>query len=331
MNSILPEYRVEELPSRFVGYPDGTEIYVQPHSFGSAMNIEMVGRNNIKIMDETLYGVKVKGMSKNLLTPQDILFLGVYRNLVSSKSNKINIKSICPKCLKENIVSKSLNIIQFKAIEDFNKDVYPLEVDFNEYTFWFGFVSYKDFEFCVNRYKGHKLYQLCLQVQKYQNKETGELFEKPEYNARTGKTRDIALIEKYINEVRDILFNLVDEDKDTLEEVTSLLEDYGVKPIDIVCSDENCKHEYKIDLDDENVLVMPFRESKATPRSRIRLCKSNVHRSDNFETDEFEGSTSIDGNDKEIEKQPIEVEQTLHHKSKSEQITYFKDTTNENT
>lgn len=317
MNNIIPEYEVKELPSRFIGYPEGTKIYATPHSFGSALNIEMVGKNNVNTMSETLEGIKVEGMPKNLLTPQDILFLGVYRNLLSSKHDKIDVRSYCPKCLNENHEKRSLRDIKFKTIEDFDKDVYPLEVDFNEYKMWFKFLSYKDFDFCMKKYRGHKLSQIALQVSQYQNKETNEIFEKPEYSMNSNRETATKLIEKYVNEVKDILYSFVDEDKDTLEEVLSLLEDYGLKPIEVTCQDKNCKNSYEINLDEEGILVTPFREPEVSPRNRIKLHKSNVSEPDSTETNELERSRNPVGYDaktiEQSETKKIASENQIHY------------------
>lgn len=290
MNSILPEYEVKELPSRFAGYPEGTKVYAKPYTYGSALNIELVGKNNINTMKEILSGIKTEGMPKNLLTPQDILFLGVFRNLMSSMHDKISIESYCPKCLHLNKTVASLKDIKFKEIEDFDASVYPLEVDFNDYTMWFGFVSYKDFDFCLKRYRGHKMYQLSLQVLQYKNKQTEELIKKPNFNANTNDKKDTALIEMYVEKVRTILYNLVDEDKDTLEEVCRILEDYGLKPLEVQCEDPLCGDKYTVDFNDDNVLVLPFRETQQSPRNRIKLRKNDISESDTLETDEFEGS-----------------------------------------
>lgn len=290
MDNIIPEYEVKELPSRFIGYPEEVKIYATPHSFGSALNIEMVGKNNINTMSETLEGIKVVGMAKNMLTPQDILFLGVYRNLLSSKHDKIDIRSYCPKCLNENHEKKSLSDIKFKAIEDFNRDVYPIEVSFNDYTMWFTFLSYKDFDFCMRKYRGHKLTQLAFQVCKYVDKNSGETFEKPEYSSNTKNTTATKLIEEYVSKLKGILYSFVDEDKETLEEVVNILEDYGLKPVEVHCKDEHCKNVYSVELDGEGILITPFRDTEVSPRDRIKLHKNNFDGSNISEENEFERS-----------------------------------------
>lgn len=321
MDSILPEYEIKELPSRFIPYPEGIKIFAKPYTYGAALNIEMVGRSNVNTMREILSGIKVEGLQKNLLTPQDILFLGIYRNLMSSKHDKIEINSICPKCLKENKTVKTLKAIKFEAIDDFDKSCYPIEVDFDNYTMWFGFLTYKDFDFCLTRYKGVTIYQQALQVLKYKDKTTNEEFEKPAYNAQSGKKEDIARIEAYLEKVRHILYNFVDEDADALVEVIKLLENYGLKPIEIECEDETCKHQYTINVDDNNVLIMPFRSSKVDARDRIKLSRKQDDRLSEFETDEFKGSTSIAGtNTNEGSKKRKQSAKTLENE---EQIQYF--------
>lgn len=317
MDSIIPHYEVKELPSRFVGYPDGVRVLIAPYTAGAAMNIEMVGRTNINVFEETLDGIKVEGMPKNLLTPQDILFLGVYRNLVSSSHDKITLTSICPKCLNENKDNATLKTIKFKDIEEFDKSCYPIEVDFNDYTMHFGFVTYKDFKLCLNKFRGQKIYQLALQVVDYTDKKTGETFRKPDYNL----DRKTDLIEKYATDVRHILYNLVDEDRETLEEVIDILEDYGTKPIETECQDKRCRHKYSFSINDEGVLVTPFRETVKSARARIKLRKTDIDRPDNDETNEPEGS-GITGETSRETGERKEKARTKQLDSK-DQIQYF--------
>jgi hypothetical protein len=325
MDSIIPEYEVKELPSRFIGYPEGIKIFAKPYTFGTALNLQLVGRNNINTLSEILDGVRVEGMPKNLMTPQDVIFLGVYRNLMSSLHDKIDVKSICPKCLKENHVQKTLASIKFKPIDNFDKEVYPVEVELNNYTMWFTFLSYKDYEFCLQRYQGNKLYQLALQVIKYQKKGSDEFVEKPGYKLNTNNRTSTAVIEKYVTEVRNILFNMVDEDKETLDEVIDLFEDYGLKPIDVICSDENCKHKYSVNLEDENVLVTPFRNTEKLTRNRIKLRKSGDVELHRLEEDELEGSGATSGHDIETGSKTEVKQETVpvKKKEKEEQIKYI--------
>ena len=323
MDSILPEYEIKELPSRFIPYPKGTKVFAKPYTYGAALNIEMVGKSNIDTLREILSGIKVDGLQKNLLTPQDIIFLGVYRNLMSSKHDKIEINSICPKCLKENKTIKTLKSIKFETIEDFDESCYPIEVDFDNYIMWFGFLTYKDFDFCLTRYKGMTIYQQALQVLKYKNKSTGELIEKPVYNAKSGKKEDTARIEAYLEDIRHILYNLVDEDADALTEVIKLLENYGLKPIEIECEDETCKHQYTINVDDDNVLILPFRSSKVPARDRIKLSRKQNDRLSELETDESEGgaaSTRIN-----TEESSKDFKQSTEKLEEKDQIQYFKE------
>lgn len=325
MDYILPKYEVKEIPSRFIPYPEGTRIFVQPYRAGEAINIELVGRNNLRFMEEILSGVTVEGLPKNLLSPQDILFLGVYRNLVSSKHDKIDMKSICPYCLNENHETQSLSSIKFKETDGFDKECYPIEVDFDNYIMHFGFVTYKDFDFCLTKYRGHKLMQLALQVLDYQDKATGEIVKKPEYNAKTNKPQATAFIEKYVENVKTILYNFVDEDKEALEEVISILEDFGLKPIETVCSDERCKRTYSFNIDDEGVLVTPFRETRESARSRIKLRKSDINKSDSIQTDELKGSMSAARFDREASTEKQEQKRKSVHLKSSKSTQQYQD------
>lgn len=332
MDNILPSYRITELPSRFIGYPDNAVISVQPYTAGQAINIELAGRDNINSMEEILHGVNVQGISKEELSPQDVIFLGVYRNLVSSKNDKINIRSICPKCLAENNEAKSLAVIKFKELEGFDKECYPIEVDFDNYIMKFEFLTYKAFKHCLNKYHGAKLYQIAYQVSEYTDKETQEVFKRPYYSNDPNERRSTSAFDLYIKNVRNILFDLVDEDKDALNEVIDILEDYGTKPIEVTCSDERCKHKYSVNLNEEGVLVMPFREPRESSRTRIKLRKSDINKPDSVQADELEGSGNAGGNSNQTEEQAavteepsgVKLEPAIRRPRKpTKQIEYF--------
>lgn len=325
MNSILPNYEVKELPSRFIGYPEGVRIFVQPYTAGQAMNIEMVGKSNMDSLEEVLDGVIIEGMNKGDLSPQDILFLGVYRNLVSSKSDKITINSICPKCLAENKESKSLGVIKFKELEGFDKDCYPIEVDFDNYTMKFEFLTYNAFKYCMKKYRGAKTYQIAFQVLEYKDKSSNETYHRPYFDYKNER-HSTAAFDAYISNVRNIIFDLVDEDKDALNEVISILEDYGTKPIEVTCQDERCKHQYTVNIDEEGVLVTPFRESGTAARTRVKLRKSDIDKSASIQTIEPERSRTTSGNSNEAEKQLVtkaSEKKTTKKVKPTEQIQYF--------
>lgn len=329
MDSILPKYEVTELPSRFIGYPEGIQIFIQPYTAGQAINMEMVGRDGLNSLEEVLEGVEVRGMDKDSLSPQDIIFLGVYRNLVSSKNDKINIRSYCPKCLAENNEAKSLAVIKFKELEGFDREVYPIEVEFDRYIMHFEFLTYKAFKYCMRKYRGAKLYQLAFQVLDYTDKTTQEQFKRPYYTNNPDERRSTAAFDTYISNVRGILYDLVDEDKDALDEVVSILEDYGTKPVEVTCQDPRCKHNYTVDINGEGVLVTPFREPKESSRTRVKLRKSDFNQSDSIQTNESEGSGDAGGHSNESSKpeqveQPYAVRSVILPKDKpKDQIHFF--------
>ena len=125
---------------------------------------------------------------------------------------------------------------------------------------------------------------------------------------------------------RNIIFDLVDEDKDALNEVISILEDYGTKPIEVTCQDERCKHQYTVNIDEEGVLVTPFRESGATARTRVKLRKSDIDKSAGIQTIEPERSRTAGGKSNEAEKQLVtkaSEKKTTKKVNPTEQIQYF--------
>lgn len=250
---ILPLYEVSSLPSNFLGYPKDITISVRPFSFGEQVNMLKSGMREKDLFKSILEGVTCN-YPKNLLTPQDVMFLGVYRKLVSTKHDKITVESVCPECAKKNKSDLTLKQLQFKQPEF--KQI-PLKVNLEHYTIWFKLLSVKDFLACVKEHNAEPLAMLISQVDKiYDN-------EKQDYI-------DMKRSDSY-ETIRGIIGGATDFDKEVLDEVADILSDYGLKPVDVECDDEFCKHKYQADLEDKTVLVYPFRDSEKSARSRIEL------------------------------------------------------------
>lgn len=261
---ILPEYPVQDIPSRFLGYPAGTKIFVKPFTFGEQVNLQKIGTVGADLFRSILNGVKCSGMAKNLITPQDLIFLGIYRKLVSTKHDKITAKSVCPYCAYHNEHNFSLKELKFKEPEF---EMIPIEVELSTHKIEFGLLTTKDFLFCVEKFKGEPLAMLAAQTQKvYEIQYDPETESEKSYTEVKFKNDD-----DKIDKVRQLLGRCVDEDKDLLDEASVILQNYGLRPIDVKCEDEFCQQDYTIELEDKGVLVYPFREHNESNRSRIKL------------------------------------------------------------
>jgi hypothetical protein len=258
---VLPFYDIESIPSGFMGYPKGTKISVRPFSFGEQLNLQKVGTQGRDLFKSILDGVKCS-IPKTDLTPQDVMYLGVYRKLISTKHDKITVETTCPSCAAVNKTPFTLKQLVFKTPQ-FTK--VPIEVELSNHIVHFGLLSVKKFTDCVNNHNGEPLAMLAAQATLIMEKDDDIEREKWKIHANDGS-------DKFYNLARKVIGSSIDFDKEILDEASAILEDYGLKPLDIICEDEFCKHEYEVTLEDKGVLVYPFRDNKESARSRITFC-----------------------------------------------------------
>ena len=101
MNNSRVWFDIEQVPSGGITYPEGWKISITPYSFGDVLNLTRAAETGIGALDKIVSGIKCN-FDKELLLPADILYLGIYRKLVSTKHSKIEFTVKCPMCAKEN-------------------------------------------------------------------------------------------------------------------------------------------------------------------------------------------------------------------------------------
>ena len=230
-------YDIESIPSGGIAYPENWKISITPYSFGDVLNLTRAAETGIGALHKILDGVKCN-FNKDLFLPADIIYLGIYRKLVSTKHSKIEFTAECPMCAKKNTKVMDLNALKFKEIE-FPK--LPIKANLENAVLSFEPINLKKYEEVLKKYKSDPSWLLAYSV----------------------TNMDPA-------EARTIILNAYGIDKEVIEEVTNLL-DFGLEPIEFECEDEFCDNMISVQLEDPTVVVFPFREPSESPRSRIEF------------------------------------------------------------
>lgn len=230
-------FDIEKVPSGGIAYPEGWKISITPYSFGDVLNLARAMETGVGALDKIISGVKCN-FDRELLLPADVIYLGIYRKLVSTKHSKIEFSTECPVCAKENRKVLELSELKFKEIE-FPK--LPIRAELDAGTLEFVPINLKQYKEVIKKFKGDPSWLLAYSVT----------------NMDPGKARDI-------------ISSAIDLDREILDEVARLL-DFGLEPIEFECQDEFCDNIIKVQLEDPTTVVFPFRTPDESPKNRIKF------------------------------------------------------------
>lgn len=234
----VPEIKVEpiNLPSKCLPYPPGVIIKYKPYTYGEILKFNQSKLGKAGNIEFILEGVITEGIKKTELALLDFLFISILRRISSFESDQYTVTFDCNNCGKSNRVSQNISKIEF---DDLNVESLPIVLD-TEY---------------------------------------GELHFKPITVAqhldllKSGIDDSIAVYAKQIinkpyDEAYKIIYNATGDLKEDLETLDKLLY-FGPKPLECKCN--SCKFINTVAIDNPEVVVEPFRDSKGPVGSRIRF------------------------------------------------------------
>ena len=230
-------YEMESVPSNGIAYPENWKISITPFSFGDVLNFARAREVGVGAFKKMMEGIKCNFDKGNLL-PADVLYLGLYRKLVSTKHCKIEFESECPVCAKTNKKVMELKDLKFKDIE---VPALPIIAELEAGTLEFQPITMNKFFECHSKHKDDPMWMLAYSV--------------------TNMTPE---------EARVIIMEAVGIDKEVIEEVVKML-DFGLKPIEFECQDEFCDNIISVQLENPETVVFPFRGSDESPKRRIKF------------------------------------------------------------
>lgn len=247
----LPEKELDfkDLPSRGLAYPNGGVISYFPYTFGETNKFSQSGMGVKSRIEFVLKGIKSSFGNKKLTLP-DMVFISLYRKLVSFGAQKFTVS---PECICGNTTTKQFDFGDLEFI-DLEVPKLPLVVTIG----------------------GVELHFSPLTIEGY-----FELIDEDKVRDKT-----YTLAKQVINVDFDRALKTIEAatgaDSEVLEEITVMLF-HDMKPLRVKCKGKitikednegvevDCEEVINVALENHNTLITPFRESKDAPRNRIQF------------------------------------------------------------
>lgn len=243
-----------QLPSQGLAYPKGFELIYRPYTFGEIQKINQSKLSNKQKLTFVLEGIKTS-FDKELLTLSDLSYIALLRKISTLGGHKVNVTFKCGKCRQEITEAidfgTSQSIIEF---QDILAPELPICITFsNNKEYKFKPITFKSFSKILEEGLEHDTIALiahqCINPHQY-------------------------------DELYKVIENSTYEDQILLEELDKYLE-HNIKPIKITCKNvvggQACHHVNSVELSGGEALLLPFRESKKSPSSRIRFGSQASH------------------------------------------------------
>ena len=237
---------VTELPSRFLSYPEGAEVYVTPYNCDEIDEISS-SKTTLKYLLTTCLEGVYTNFDKNLLTFYDAVYLSYYRRLltlIEPGDNKLNVTSRCPYC--GQYTTNTIDVGMKVEFEDSTIPQLPINVEFSFGKMQFTFLTYKDFMAMETDLTSEQLAYQCLS--------------KIDFNERDGETLK--------SKLQELFGNCTGSDLTLLQEVSDLTY-HGTKPIKTNCKNKECGREFDTQLNDWDSIITPFHSKTEVTRGKI--------------------------------------------------------------
>lgn len=232
----LPTIQVKELPSKGLPYPKGWSISYRVYKFGE---IKTYNQSKLGVKDElafVLEGIKTS-FDKLSLTLSDLLYIGFLRKLSSLGAVEYAKQYNCYKCGSVNELKFSTKDIYF---EDLSMEKLPVVATLSVGELHFNPLTIKQYFELID-----------------EDKHTSDI-----------DIMAAQCLNKSKEEARRIIYNLLPEDGETMNEVDKLLY-HDIKPLDHKC--KNCSVINVSELNSGGTIIYPFREHKVDVSNKIRF------------------------------------------------------------
>jgi hypothetical protein len=242
--AFIPEVTLSlpQLPSRGIAYPKDAWIKYRAYSFGEIKKVNQERLNEKQTLEFMLSGVECS-FDKKDITLADGLYIGLLRKISTLGTPKMVVQYTCVKCASHE---KHVRDTDFE-FDDIKAPELPIKVDIKGQEYAFAPATLG------------KYFELCDE----------------------GKQKDdVALMAKQCTnhayeDVYKMIYGLSVEDGIVMNEVDNYLY-HGVKATQIQCS--KCKFTQTIELDGGQALLIPFRVSEESAKSRIRFGNKTAHK-----------------------------------------------------
>jgi hypothetical protein len=231
--------QVDVLPSKFLPYPEKSEIYFKSYTFGEISKMSQSKVNASKKIDMALEGIQTKGFNKDNISYFDLQYISLLRRGSTFSTSDFSIRYTCrnkevekegdgeektERCKHENF--EILPLTNFEFI-DLEIPKLPINVNFSNKKVKFNVFTVGDYKFLDNIGKAN------------------------DSMAILAKQTDIEKFE----EAYEFIQEVTGTDLVWLKKIDVLL-NHGLKPFKLECRD--CKYINYIGAGEGDVIIMPF-------------------------------------------------------------------------
>lgn len=254
----LPKYPLTSIPSGGIAYPEDWCIEITPYTFGQSSGIKETDITQRRFYNYILDGVYTN-FDKSFLIIEDIFFISVARKLISTKTSKITVNSVCPECLNDNKISMDLKeAIQYEKSKISSREKYPVKVTFSKYIGWFRYLTLDEsLELLRSNSKNTGIIDNMIKRTVKLVEIVGEDKEKIIFDE---KQRDKAGEEL----LKTVYESFVDDDSQTLEDLLEIFNSIKMAPLKITCQEPSCQavYEQELNIGGLSDILTPFRDEK---------------------------------------------------------------------
>ena len=132
--------KIESVPSKFVGYPEGSTIHLSGYGVGELRLISDSIEDDIEWYNYVLNGIHTTGFPKEDITWPDFKFLGIQRKIITFEKDYIGIPFYCNECGKTSVYEAPISSIEFKDIKIPKS---PINIEFSFGVMVFDIIRYR--------------------------------------------------------------------------------------------------------------------------------------------------------------------------------------------
>lgn len=116
LSRFVPSVVVDDLPSRFVPYPEGSKISYKPYTFGEVLNVNDSHLSLKQQFHQVLEGIETVGFDREQLTVPDFLFIGLQRKISTLDTTQFTAAFLCrnPDCKAPNQIDLNTAMFNFE-------------------------------------------------------------------------------------------------------------------------------------------------------------------------------------------------------------------------
>lgn len=132
---------VKQLPSRFIGYPEGTKISYKPITLDELEALNSDELDPVRAVAMLLKSIHCTTLPVEELYYWDVIYIGIQRKLFALGGTKGTIYEQCPKC--GNLVSKTFDYTELD-FKELSVQALPMRLDIGGKKVEFSLLTMKD-------------------------------------------------------------------------------------------------------------------------------------------------------------------------------------------